>query len=275
MPPNDTLSSSSGGDGNHNDAGSQIAHIAVKPPPFWKPNPTLWFVRLEAQFSLANITNEVTKFNHVVAALDADVLTSVSNIIVSPPTNNPYQELKKQLIESHSESESSKIRTLLQGLQLGDQRPSQLLARMRALAGTTVGEPLLRSLWLGRLPNNTQSILAALNQNLTELAPIADKIHELPSYTSINAASSEKPTVTNTVDMQIAQLTKQVSELTAVVHRQHFDKQRHYHPRRRSQSSDRFRQYKEPHNGICFYHTNFGKKAKKCTPPCSFNHSEN
>nr|XP_042912876.1 uncharacterized protein LOC122272906 [Parasteatoda tepidariorum] len=191
---------------------AQIAHVSVKPPPFWKSNPTLWFVRLEAQFSLANIITELTKFNHVVAALDADVLTSVSDILITPPDNLPYSVIKKRLIDSHSESESSKIRTLLQGLELGDQRPSQLPARMRSLAGSSVGEALLKSLWLGRLPNNTQSILAALNQELNQLAIVADKIHETWNPHSINAATTDKQQTSGEMEAQIAQLSKQTTQ---------------------------------------------------------------
>lgn len=256
---------------------NQIAHVAVKPPPFWKSNPTLWFVRLEANFNLANITSELTKFNHVVASIDADVLTSVSDIIVNPPPNEPYTALKKRLIDSHSESETSRIRTLLQGLELGDQRPSQLLTRMRALAGTSVGEPLLKSLWLGRLPNNTQSILAALNEDLTQLAPIADKIHEFTFIPAVNATSSVRPESSNSLELQIAQLSKQVSDLTNLVNKRDttHERGRNYHFRGRSKSRDRFQQYKEPSDGNCFYHTNFGKNARKCSPPCSFRPTEN
>ncbi|XP_015911952.2 uncharacterized protein [Parasteatoda tepidariorum] len=254
-------------------AEEQISHVSVKPPPFWKPNPTLWFIRLEALFNLAKITVEETKFNHVVAALDADVLTSVSDILLSPPQDYPYAALKKRLIDSHSESESSRIRTLLQGLELGDQRPSQLLARMRSLSGSSVGELLLKSLWLGRLPHNTQSILAALNQELSQLATVADKIHETCNPHSINAASVVKPKTTCDMEAQIAQLSRQLSELTALVHRQNDPQnQRNKHVRKRS-NSQRFKQFKEPINGQCFYHTNFGIKAKKCTPPCSFPHT--
>lgn len=258
-------------------ANNQISHVAVKPPPFWKTNPTLWFVRLEAQFSLAQITAETTKFNHVVAAIDADVLTSVSDILVHPPVERPYETLKQRLIDSHSESESSRIRTLLQGLELGDQRPSQLLTRMRALGGENVGEPLLKSLWLGRLPGNTQSILAALNENLTQLAVIADKINDLTSHPSVSAVKVEPPPRTD-LENQISQLTKQVSELSTMVHqnmsgRDSF-KLRQNNYRQRSRSRDR-RKFKEPSNGNCFYHTNFGINAKKCTPPCSFHSSEN
>ncbi|GBM86804.1 Transposon Ty3-I Gag-Pol polyprotein [Araneus ventricosus] len=37
-----------------------------------------------------------------------------------------------------------------------------MLTRMMALAGDTVGEPLLKYLWLGRLINSTETILSAL-----------------------------------------------------------------------------------------------------------------
>ncbi|GFV92952.1 uncharacterized protein TNCV_1693451 [Trichonephila clavipes] len=65
---------------------------------------------------------------------------------------------------------------------------------MRSLAGDNVGEPLLKSLWLGRLPNGTQTILAALNESLDQLATVADKINDLTFSQGINsvAATSEK-----------------------------------------------------------------------------------
>ncbi|GFQ63984.1 uncharacterized protein TNCT_681781 [Trichonephila clavata] len=93
----------------------------------------------------AGITADDTKFNHVISVIDSDILNCVCDIILKPPDADKYSTLKNRLIELHSESEASKIRTLLQGLELGDQRPSQLLARMKALAGDTVGEPLLKS----------------------------------------------------------------------------------------------------------------------------------
>ncbi|GFR05232.1 uncharacterized protein TNCT_356151 [Trichonephila clavata] len=162
-----------------------VSRVGVKLPPFWKANPALWFVQLEAQFALAGITADDTKFNHVISAIDSDILNCVCDIILKPPDADKYSTLKNRLIELHSESEASKIRTMLQGLELGDQRPSQLLARMKALAGDTVGEPLLRSLWLGRLPNNTQTILTALKEDLAGLASVADKINDLANYSTL------------------------------------------------------------------------------------------
>ncbi|GFS49503.1 transposon Ty3-I Gag-Pol polyprotein [Nephila pilipes] len=146
-----------------------------------------------------------------------NILNSVSDLVLKPPENGKYEVLKKRLIEVLSESEDSKIRTLLQGLELGDQRPSQLLTQMRSLAGDNVGEPFLKSLWLGRLPNGTQTIIATLNENLDQLATVADKINDLAFPQEINSVAATFDQNTAQLEQQIAQLIQQVSELTTFV----------------------------------------------------------
>ncbi|GFV27374.1 gag-pol polyprotein [Trichonephila clavipes] len=64
---------------------NQISNVAVKPPPFWKHNPALWFVRLEAQFDLAKILNDTTKFNYILSAFESDILHSFSDFVLKPP----------------------------------------------------------------------------------------------------------------------------------------------------------------------------------------------
>lgn len=254
---------------------SNISRVAVKPPPFWKPNPTLWFAQLEAQFDISGITLDSTKFNHAISAIESDVLNSVSDIILQPPASDKYDALKKRLIDLHSQSAESKIRTLLQGEELGDRRPSQLLARMRSLAGNTVGEPLLKSLWISRLPANIQSILAALSEDLSKLAEIADKIADVatPIINSASVTEHAQPRPIPILEQQITELTKQVKELSTIVRRERMPVSSP--PRFRTRSTSRSRNYKEPSNNLCFYHTNFGTKARKCQPPCSFHSSGN
>lgn len=258
------------------ESNNQVARVAVKPAPFWKADPKMWFARLEAQFSLADITVDSTKFNYVVTAIEPELLNSVSDILIAPPAENQYEAIKARLIAAHSESEESKFRKLLQGLELGDQRPSQLLSRMKNLAGETVGEPLLKSMWLSRLPQNTQSILAALSDDLPQLATVADKISDLASPATINSTSVSQ---TSLLEQQMLQLTKQINELTAIVSNGERSRERRNnyfrHDRRRSRSRSRSRRFKEPSNNLCFYHTNFGERAKKCSPPCSFQQAEN
>ena len=273
MMPNDNLPPTP----HDSSTTAQVAHVAIKLPPFWKTNPALWFVRLEAQFALANITSDATKFNHVIAAIDSDVLNSVSDILMKPPNVDKYDALKTRLTDLHSESEASKIRTLLQGLELGDQRPSQLLTRMRTLADQSVGDALLKSLWLGRLPQSMQTILAVLNDDLDQLAKVADKVHDVTPHPYVNVIKEVPEPSTSRLEQQISQLTKQVAELQAVVDRRNSRGGRRNFRRSnsRSKSRDRYKQYKEPTNDLCFYHTNFGADAKKCKPPCSARRQEN
>ncbi|GFS87174.1 hypothetical protein TNCV_1130591 [Trichonephila clavipes] len=111
---------------------------------------------------------------------------------------------------------------------------------MRSFAGDNVSEPLLKSLWLGRLSNGKQTILAALNENLDQLATVADKINDLTFSQGINsvAATSEKKTAS--LEQQIAQLTQQVSELTNFMTRSRSPARNSNHSRNCSKSRYRF-----------------------------------
>lgn len=51
---------------------SNVNSISLKMPKFWSQDPKLWFVQVEKQFALINITSSSTKFEHVVANLDND-----------------------------------------------------------------------------------------------------------------------------------------------------------------------------------------------------------
>ncbi|GFQ72394.1 uncharacterized protein TNCT_258021 [Trichonephila clavata] len=71
-----------------------VFRVGVKLPPFWKANPALWFVQLEAHFALAGITADDTKFN-VVSAINSDILNCVCDIILKPLDVDTYSTLKK------------------------------------------------------------------------------------------------------------------------------------------------------------------------------------
>ena len=71
--------------------------LSLKLPSLWTNDVETWFAQAEAQFALRDITNETTKFHHVVSVLSADVASKVSSILRSPPGHNPYTGLKKQL----------------------------------------------------------------------------------------------------------------------------------------------------------------------------------
>ncbi|CAG9835360.1 unnamed protein product [Diabrotica balteata] len=50
--------------------------------------PEIWFLQVENQFALANIINDATKFNYIVANLESAYISEVREIIVSPPATD-------------------------------------------------------------------------------------------------------------------------------------------------------------------------------------------
>ena len=67
------------------------------------------------------------------------------------------------------------MRRLLEREELGDRKPSCFLRHLRGLAGPVVPDDVLRPLWLGRLPVETQKILASqTSSTLDNLASLAD-----------------------------------------------------------------------------------------------------
>lgn len=203
-----------------NDDEPQVAHVGLKVPPFWRQNPTLWFSQLEAQFALSGIKLEITKFHHVLANMDTQLLTSVQDIMAKPPSESRYSALKSRLIATHSDSESQRIKQLLSGCELGNQCPSQLLTHMRALAGEQITENILQSLWSSRLPQYTQAILAASNESLSQLAVMADKIME---HVPHHLQTVKQPQAAPDLDLlvQIATLTSQIQQLSTAMQTVH------------------------------------------------------
>lgn len=204
--------------------------VAVKLPPFWVDSPEVWFAQVEAQFSLARITQDRTRYDYVVAHLDARYANEVRDILTNPPTANPYEHLKTALIRRLSLSEDQKIRQL-QSAELAERKPSQLLRHMRALAGNMqVQDSFLRSLWLQRLPPHAQAILQAqVRLPLDELAEIADRVVEasLPQLSpTIQAAAAPLNTTElarriDDIDRRLTSIQQHLGERLPMRQRRH------------------------------------------------------
>ncbi|GFY61406.1 retrovirus-related Pol polyprotein from transposon opus [Trichonephila inaurata madagascariensis] len=72
--------------------------------------------------------------------LDPETLSHVTDIILFPPAENEYVTLSDRLIREFADSEHQKIKILLTELQLGDEKPSHLLRKMKELSGYLVNK---------------------------------------------------------------------------------------------------------------------------------------
>jgi hypothetical protein len=79
------------------DTADKISRVAMRLPPFWAERSAVWFSQAEAQFSLAGISSEMTKF-FIISQLDHQYAAEVEDIIISPPKWDPYTTLRAELM---------------------------------------------------------------------------------------------------------------------------------------------------------------------------------
>ncbi|GFX94912.1 retrovirus-related Pol polyprotein from transposon 17.6 [Trichonephila clavipes] len=254
----------------------EVARIALRLPPFWKSNVRLWIAQCDHAFTFSGISSDETKYSALVANLDAETLSYVSDIVLSSPNSDKYHTLSQRLITQFSDSETQKIKQLLTDLQLGDEKPSHLLRKMKELSNGQLQDDFLQSLWLQRMPPHIQTVLSASSEHLDKLAIIADKVSEVVGSSSTICAAttvpppsqssscSAQPTM-DSLARQIKELSLQVAEMTR--ERNSSRHQRYSSDRRRSHSRSRS---VNRGSGICYYHRRYKEQARKCVPPCAF-----
>ena len=62
--------------------GASVSAVSLKLPDFWIRSPEVWFAKVEAQFNTKQITNDQTKYDYVISALDVSVAEEVQNILL-------------------------------------------------------------------------------------------------------------------------------------------------------------------------------------------------
>ena len=244
------------------------ASVAFRAPPFCSQDPSLWFSLLECSFKASKITNSLTKFTHAISHLPPELLPQASSVIAAAPTaDNPYEDLKATLLKILQTSVATRLRELLSKEELGDEKPSQLLSRMKQLLADkyqSFDAELFKQLFYQRLPSSIQRSLFSVKDNLNAdaIATLADDFMATlppPQASSISVSPH---------DSQLTQLTQLVSQLTSDMAKlklqlQNRSRSRSSTPRRRRPSS----RSRSP--GVCWYHRTFGAKAMKCVQPCT------
>lgn len=262
---------------------TEVRILKIKVPPFSPEDPELWFALLEGQFDGHNITDDVIKFNNVTNKLDLQYAKAVKDIIINPPAKNRYDKIKSELIKRLSASHEKRVKQLLTYEELGDRKPSQFLRHLQDLAGPSIPDDFLRSIWCNRLPHNIQTVLASQpTHSLEQLADLADRIQELASPCNVVTASTSSIHASSSQSNEIAELKKMVQHLTLKLEehtraaccystdRSRPRDHRRSPSRQRSRSNSSYRNYP-----ICWYHSKFGAQAHKCLKPCDYGKTGN
>ena len=153
----------------------QVAAVSVKPPPFYRRQPGVWFRQLECQFALAKITNDQVKFYHALANLPEDLAATV------PENEETYATLKQTVLDSFQANLHVRIEEALSGFSLQERRPSlaiQDLNRKLSEVGLDVDDKILNSRLLMALPIAARAALVTLADTATtdQFARTADAV---------------------------------------------------------------------------------------------------
>lgn len=240
--------------------------ISSRIPAFWRDRPTLWFMQFEA-ITASQRTSDEQKAQLLIAHLEKQDLEQVSDLLTNLPATGKYEALKARLKDAYEESPARQLQRLLDEMELGDQKPSQLLRRMKDTARKTVPDETLRILWINRLPPTIRPILQASEKTaIDDLSKIADKVFEClrPGEVGAVASSSASP-----VDVKYRELEKEIAELKKLLMRRNFRSRQRSKSRTRNVSFHKDNM-KDESVKPCFYQRRFGVEAKKCTQPCSF-----
>lgn len=263
-----------------------MVSVQSRIPEFWADMPRVWFAHFEMIMAPQKQGDSV-KFEMAIAKLNRDALRQVSDLIQTPPPIEKYNTLKNRLLAVYEESAESQFQKLVSDMDLGSQKPSQLLRKMTELAKNVgISDEPLKKLWINRLPAHVRAVLAVSGDTrLENLSAIADKVME--NLKSGEIATVSNPTVDNTdLVKHMHDLTLEISKLKQEVNtirsrgRSPFRRSGKYRERQMSSSRSRGRNTSAPRrtpqssDWLCNHHYRFRERARTCTLPCSWSNRQ-
>lgn len=263
--------------------------IAFKPVAFIPHDPEVWFAALELQFEARRITSQRTRFTYALEAIPGDQIAAVRDLVLNPPSTNPYDELKKSVLHQFLPSREERLRKLLARHPLGDAKPSRHLAHLRALAGpSTSNSDIVQELWLESLPVHVQSAVTAVveDTSLDKAAAIADKIiarvgNTNTCFVATTSHSSARVDLDGPLHVDRISATRSPFERlsfkdrvvvptpTAIRHRSISRRPTHPQQRRHPSVSRPVQSQAETREGWCWFHRTYGPAARRCRKPCT------
>uniref|UniRef100_A0A2H1V5N9 SFRICE_030973 n=1 Tax=Spodoptera frugiperda TaxID=7108 RepID=A0A2H1V5N9_SPOFR len=251
--------------------------LTSKIPEFWVDSPHAWFYRIEAMLAPQKLSDD-WRFDIVVSKLTKEAIQQVTDLLMDPPEGKKFESLKTRLLAIYEESKNRQLQKLISEV---DQKPSQLLRRMRELAKEKIPDNTLRMLWQGHLPSPLRAVLAVTeSKDLDSLTVLADNVFETTRATHVSEVGQQQPSTSKETDLimaEIAKLTMKVEQLERSNARsrpqqQNWNRSRSA-PRTGSRARSASRRTPESPDWLCFYHYWFRTKAKKCNEPCSWKSS--
>ena len=240
-------------------------HISVKLPDFWSENVAAWIKQAEAQFRIAKVSNPQLQFDYVIQKLDHDTVDRIQDLILDPPADNQYEVLKQRLLSTYTKSIYEKLSAFYAIPPLGDRRPTELMDQLLAAAAGIEHDnyscPYVTYAFLSRLPPTLRSIASSFD--FSDLRVFAAETNKAWSALTVEAEVCSVPNPAPTCMVPTQVVPTQVVP-TQIADNSVFATQQQ--PRRPRPRRTTPQQSTPP----CWYHNEWGAKARSCTKPCGW-----
>lgn len=236
-----------------------VVYARLPLPQLSSSNIESWFTTMDFWFTASGITSDKQKAATVLAALDPSVIAQLPDVISTMPLTERYNFVRTKIIEQFADSEQRRLNRLLSDLPLGDKKPSELYYEMKRVAGTTLGESALKGLWIKRLPDFVQPVVATSSGSAAEFTKIADSILDAVSTNQVHAVATHTHGDIEDLRAAVASLTKRFDKFTTR------SRSRNREPRSRSRHKS---STNENTSDECWFHRKYGRNAQKCRSPC-------
>ena len=148
---------------------------------FYSTDVELWFIQIETQFDLHQITDDDERCRLTCAALCGEVVSDVRDVLLQLFFTHKYENLKAILIERRSLTTPESVNKVISGEKLGSDIPSRFLRRLQKTAGfgtkAVVGKVVIRQAFIRQMPPSVHAHLATQPDSATleNLAMLADR----------------------------------------------------------------------------------------------------
>ena len=142
-------------------AAAAMGHIIINFAKFWENDVSLWFLMVENIFAMRKIASECQRHELLLSSLDRQHLQRVGHVLLDLNPVYPYFYLRAALVKTFGQTKKHQLDQLLHACDLGDRKPTELLAEMRKLLGDKGSPVLLKKLFMDRLPSNVRRVLVA------------------------------------------------------------------------------------------------------------------
>ena len=243
----------------------------VKLTPFWVKNPASWFAAAEGQFHLNNVTEELSKYYHVLNALPEDTVDLVADLVEGELPGDPYTQLKRRLFAAHTLTDYQKVEQLNALPPLGSQKPSELLASIMKLCPRgTESSVYLTFIFLHRLPRELRVLLSEVDHaDRRALAEKADHLwsHNTQGHHAVAAVLADEDNVN-----AVRRVPPRAAGARGGVPSggKGGAKTGKNLGGRATVAMSAADQAAMQASGLCWYHWSYAENAKSCREPCSW-----